>query len=165
GQGLPGRILDEADGFRDAVATGQRVHGLGGLLQRLSLELTLVEVEVELAGQADFVDPLDADPFHGLKRRLAVEAQEAGSRVEDAVAVPRERDEELLRALEPEPPLDDREAEDVEPAGGSNGGAGRTVGGFVAQKPYLATNARILRDRESTDPPPGSRWPVRLLAS
>src|SRR5262249_43661592 len=120
---------------------------------------------VELAGQADFVDPLDSDPFHGMKRRLAVEAQEAGSRVEDAVAVPRERDEELLRALEAEPPLDDREAEDVEPARGSNGGAGRTGGGLVAQKPYLATNARILRDRESTDPPPGSRWPVRLLAS
>lgn len=57
------------------------------------------------------------------------------------MAVPRERQEQLLRALEAEPPLDDREAEDVEPAGGGNGGAGRTLGGFVAQKPYLATTS------------------------
>src|SRR5262249_5875231 len=104
GQGLPGGILDEADGFGDAVETRQASHGLRGLLQGLALELAAVEVEVELAGQSDLVDAIDSDAFHPPERRLAVQAQESGARVEDAVAVAGERREQLLGALEAEPP-------------------------------------------------------------
>jgi len=45
-----------------------------------------------------------------------------------------------LGALEAESPLDDRKAENVEPAGGGDVGAlGGLFGGFLAQEPYLAT--------------------------
>jgi hypothetical protein len=50
-------------------------------------------------------------------RRLPVEPQEARPRIEDAVPGRREARQELLRPLEPEAPVDDRQAEQVEPLG------------------------------------------------
>ena len=93
--------------------------------------------------------------------RLAVEAEEAGLRVEDPVAVGGERLQQLLRALHAEAPVDDREAEDVETAGGRK--RLRGIGACVAQEPYLATNhgarrlARTLRNQWTR---PGWREPA-----
>jgi hypothetical protein len=88
--------------------------------------------------------------------RLAVEAEESRPGVEDAVAVGREARQQLLGALEPESPVDDRKAEDVEPLGGRKGG-----GAFrrcSAQGPYLAT-ARRRKRKKAGEParPAGDR--------
>jgi hypothetical protein len=56
-----------------------------------------------LAGQADLPDALGDLPELG----LAIEAEKPGPAVEDAVPVGREGLQELLRALDPEAPVDD----------------------------------------------------------
>ncbi len=88
-----------------------------------------------LARKRDFPDPLAGG--HERKLGLAVEAQKPGLRIEDAVAVGRERLQELLRALDAEAPVDDGETEDVKTAGGRK--RLRGIGACVAQERYLAT--------------------------
>jgi hypothetical protein len=106
-----------------------------GLFQGLPSQRLRVDVEVVLARQGDLEDVV-GDP---LEARLAIEAQKASLRIEDAVPLRGEPREQLLRALEPEPPVDDRKTKDVEPLGGWRGRG--APGGFSAQEPYLAMPA------------------------
>jgi len=94
-----------------------------------------------LPRQCNLEDPLG----DLLEPRLAIEAEKAGLRVENAVAVRGKPREQLLRALEPESPVDDREAKEVEPLDGRRGGG--ALGTFSAQEPYLATPDRDMRSR------------------
>jgi hypothetical protein len=57
-QRLPRWVLDEADRVDDPMARGEGVDAGAGLLQGLAVERPAVQVEVELAGQPDLVDPL-----------------------------------------------------------------------------------------------------------
>jgi hypothetical protein len=108
-----------------------------GLLQRLPFQGPAIDVEVVLTRQGDLEDVLG----DALEARLAIEAEEPRPRVEDAVPVRRKPREQLLRALEPETPVDDRETKDVEPLGGRRGRGGS--GGCAAQRPYLAMPDRL----------------------
>jgi hypothetical protein len=84
--------------------------------------------------QGDLEDALGKRPQLG----LSIEAEEAGPKVEDAVAVGGEAGQQLLGPLESETPIDDRKAENVEPLGGRK--RRDALGDGSAQGPYLATD-------------------------
>jgi hypothetical protein len=86
-----------------------------------------------LAGQRHLEDAFG----HLRDLRLAVEAEQSRPGIEDAVAVGRKARQELLRALEPKAPVDDRKAKDVEPRRGRKKDV--ALGSGSAQRPYLAT--------------------------
>jgi hypothetical protein len=66
----------------------------------------------------------------------------------------REARQELLGPLEPEAPVDDREAEQVEPLGGRKRES--VVDGFAVQAPYLATAAALEKKARRAGRPAGS---------
>jgi hypothetical protein len=111
---LPGGVLNEEYPVADPVEFGELEDRREGLLQRLTGQGARVEIEVVLSVERDLPDPLGDLRDLG----LAVEAQKPGLCVENPVTVGRERLQELLRALDAEAPVDDRQAEDVETAGG-----------------------------------------------
>jgi hypothetical protein len=133
---LPGRILDEDDGVPDPGAFDQFLERVERLFERLSLERARVDVEVVFSGQAHLEDAVaDARDLE-----IPIETLETGLCVEDAVPVGGERREQLLRALEPEAPIDDRETKQVEAPGRRE--VFESENGCFTQETYLATKKR-----------------------
>jgi hypothetical protein len=137
GQRLPERVLHEEDRVLDALVGSDPQERVLGLLERIVLEPARVDVQRGDAGNGDVEDVLR----QARDARLAVEPEKRGAQVEDAMAVRREAREQLLRPLEPEVPVDDREGDQVEAAAGC-GGTRRGCGG-VAQGSNLSRGSPL----------------------